>query len=215
MTGIFVSEVAVKVDARFRRHKVKLSLSILLVGFTFERSVPPWMRITAKKHFYIRFERTAYCCPNYALPPSPRHRLSIQNTIDTLDSQWIAEIGEKRNWEITGMGSIFATKGTTDESAYSNLCDETFCNFAKIKKKRKKNGYIYIRIQTFDWNSWIGIRVLNPLKKSSNECTFEKRLLEFRRGERLCNVNALCNVEVTGTMLFPILKQWPRKELAC
>lgn len=41
MTGIFVSEVAVKVDARFRRHKVKLSLSILLVGFTFERSVPP------------------------------------------------------------------------------------------------------------------------------------------------------------------------------
>lgn len=32
MTGIFVSEVAVKVDARFRRQKVKLSLSILLVG---------------------------------------------------------------------------------------------------------------------------------------------------------------------------------------
>lgn len=52
------------------------------------------MRITAKKHFYVRFERTAYSCPNYAL----QYRLSIKNAIDTLDSRW-TEIGERKKIE--------------------------------------------------------------------------------------------------------------------
>lgn len=76
------------------------------------------MRITAKKHFYVRFERTAYSCPNYAL----QYRLSIKNAIDTFDSRW-TEIGKKKKKIEKERNRInFCDKrDQCDESTYSKL----------------------------------------------------------------------------------------------
>lgn len=39
-------------------------------------------------------------------------------------------------------------------------------------------------------------------------------MLEFRREERLCNVNALCNVEVTVYNAFPDIKTVTSKRIS-
>lgn len=78
--GIFVSEVAVKVDARFRRQKVKLSLSILLVGVLSRGAHRREFESLGQKHFYIRFERTN----RLQLVPITRTRLSIIDREDPI-----------------------------------------------------------------------------------------------------------------------------------
>lgn len=72
------------------------------------------MRITTKKHFYVRFERTAYSCPNYALPLFGIDYRSRTPSISSILNRLRLE--EKKKLRKNGIGSIFATKEINGES---------------------------------------------------------------------------------------------------
>lgn len=118
MTGIFVSEVAVKVDARFRRQKVKLSLSILLVGVLSRGAYRRECESRPKNTFTFVSREPPTVVPITRFSIDYRSRTpSIPSILDGLRLE-----KKKKKLRKNGIGSIFATKETNATRARIRIC---------------------------------------------------------------------------------------------